>query len=117
MFIIPTPGILGGGIPANLIWECPKVSKLTKGRIEQPIEICSIFRDFFDHLEEYEHSDSIHIFKMKILNFIHGQISSLDNKDIEVIKKYMIMMTLKRKDQTIQFLNFAQFLLGSGYLK
>lgn len=86
MFIIPTPGILGGGIPANLIWGCPKVSKLTKGRIEQPIEICSIFRDFFDHLEEYEHSDSIHVFKMKILNFIHGQIASLDNKDIEVIK-------------------------------
>ena len=112
MFIIPTPGILGGGIPANLIWECPKVSKLTKGRIEQPIEICSIFRDFFDHLEEYEHSDSIHIFKMKILNFIHGQISSLDNKDIEVIKKIYDNDDFKKKRSNNSISKFRSIPIG-----
>lgn len=87
MFIIPFPGILGGGIPANLSIESPKIVRLMEDYNMTAIDICKMFRLFFDSVREYGSNDSTESFKKVLLHYANGQIDKLSDKDIFSIKR------------------------------
>ena len=86
MYVIPFPGIVGGGIPVNLDIESPRIIDLKRITNLEDVEIYVALGHFFSRLDSLFSYNKALALKSELLKYIHNEIPYLNSKLLDFIK-------------------------------